>query len=64
MVDIKKVGMTPAERATFDNAAAGAVVNGQGVDDLMNALVEIGELIAEQEDALVELAGMIEEEGE
>lgn len=63
MIEVKK-GLSPAERAAFDNAAAGAVVNGQGVEDLMNALVEIGELIAEQEDALVELAGMIEEEGE
>ena len=60
MIEVNK-GLKPAERAELDNAAAGAVTNGAGIEDLMNAIVELGELFAEQDDALVELAGMIGE---
>lgn len=38
-----------------------AAKNALSIDDLMNALVELGELFAEQDDALVELAELIEE---
>lgn len=62
MVPINKVGLTPAERAALDNAAAGAVTNGMNIEDLTDALVELGELFAAQDDALVELAELIAEE--
>lgn len=58
MVDIIK-GLTPAERAALDNASAGVITNGASIEDLMNALVELGELFAEQDDALVELAELL-----
>ena len=61
MIEVNKVGLTPTERATLDNAAAGAVTNGLSIEDLMNAIVELGELFAEQDDALVELAELIGE---
>lgn len=53
--------LTPAERANLDNAHAGAEQNAMSIDDIMNAMVELGELFAEQDDALVELAELIEE---
>ena len=52
------------EKAALENAFAGSVTNAINVEDLMAAVVELGELFAEQDDALVELAGMITEEGE
>lgn len=60
MSTIKQNSMTPAERAAYDNAVAGVNLNGLNINDLMNALVELGELFAEQDDALVELAELIE----
>lgn len=53
--------LTPAERANLDNVRAGAEQNAVSIDDIMNAMVELGELFAEQDDALVELAELIEE---
>lgn len=47
------------EKAALEYAAAQAVKHEVNVDDLMNALVELGELFAEQDDALVELAELI-----
>lgn len=61
MVHVDKPGMTPANRAKLDNASAGTFQN-LSVEDLMNALVELGELFAEQDDALVELAELLVEE--
>ena len=49
------------ERAKLDNAQSGAVQNAINIEDLTNALLELGELFAEQDDALVELAELIEE---
>lgn len=60
MSTIKQNSMTPAERAAYDNTVAGVNLNGLNINDLMNALVELGELFAEQDDALVELAELIE----
>ncbi len=54
--------LSPAERAYLDNARAGAEKNALSIDDIMNAIVELGELYAEQDDALVELAGLVEGE--
>ena len=53
--------MNLADKATLENAFAGAATNAMNIDDVMNAIVELGELFAEQDDALVELASLIEE---
>ena len=60
MVNVNKSGLSPMERSELDNAAAGVFRN-VSVEDVMNALVELGELFAEQDDALVELAELLEE---
>lgn len=60
MSTIRQNSMTPAERAAYDNTVACVNLNGLNINDLMNALVELGELFAEQDDALVELAELIE----
>ena len=51
----------PSGRAQLDNAQSGAFQNATNIEDLTNALLELGELFAEQDDALVELAELIEE---
>lgn len=43
------------------NAIADSAQNNADMGDVMNALVELGELFAEQDDALVELAEIISE---
>lgn len=60
MVLIRKSGMTPKEKTDLENASAKAEQATANDEDIMAALVELGELFAEQDDALVELAGMIE----
>ena len=50
------------DRAALENAMAQIVVNTQKGADIENALVELAELFAAQDDALVELAEIIEEE--
>lgn len=50
------------DRAALENAMAQIVANAQKGDDIENALVELAELFAAQDDALVELAEIIEEE--
>jgi hypothetical protein len=50
------------DRAALENAMAQIVANTQKGDDIENALVELAELFAAQDDALVELAEIIEEE--
>lgn len=52
----------PALTALIDNLRARVGQNETNVDDITSALVELGELLAEQDDALVELAELIEEE--
>ena len=56
---MKKV-LNPSERAKLDNASAGVFLN-ISIEDLMNALIELGEMASEQDDAIVELAELIEE---
>ncbi len=58
---VKKRTLTPDQLARFENAAAAAEQNTVNIEDITSALVELGELFAEQDDALVELAGMMEE---
>lgn len=43
------------------NARADAHQNTVSIDDVMSAIVELGDLFAAQDDALVELAEIIEE---
>ena len=61
MVTIRKPGMSPAEKAALENAAANGEANAASIEDVMNAIVELGDLFAAQDDALVELASLIEE---
>lgn len=58
---VKKRTLTPDQLARLENAAAAAEQNTVNIEDITSALVELGELFAEQDDALVELAGMMEE---
>mgnify|MGYP000252310335 CR=1 FL=1 len=62
MVPINRSALTPAEKDALENATAGVAVNSINAEDLMSALVELGDIIAAQDDALVELAELIEEE--
>ena len=55
-----KTNLSPSERAKLDNASAGVFLN-ISIDDIMNALIELGEMASEQDDAIVELAELIEE---
>lgn len=50
-----------SDRAALENAMAQTVANTQKGVDIENALVELAELFAAQDDALVELAEIIEE---
>lgn len=52
--------LTPSEQAKLDNANAGVFPN-ISIEDIMNALIELGEMASEQDDAIVELAELIEE---
>lgn len=56
----EKNWMNLKDKATLENAFANSEQNALSIDDVMNAIVELGELFAEQDDALVELAGLIE----
>ena len=48
----------------IENATAKSEANSLSIDDVMSALAELGELFAEQDDAIVELAGLIEDQKE
>lgn len=48
--------------ADIENATAKSEANSLSIDDVMSALAELGELFAEQDDAIVELAGLIEDQ--
>ena len=56
---MKKV-LNPSERAKLENASAGVFLN-ISIEDMMNALIELGEMASGQDDAVVELAELIEE---
>lgn len=53
--------LTPLERAKLDNVAAGVAAGEVAQTDAEAALVELAEMIAAQDDALVELAEIIGE---
>ena len=59
---LKRIKLNPSDAADLENAAAGAANNAVNIDDLMSAVCELAELAAEQDDALTELAGLIEDQ--
>ena len=59
----KKAHDLEIQRKKLDANIQHTIENAGTIEDLLNALAELGELFAEQEDALVELAGLIEEGG-
>lgn len=61
MALVERNRMNLRDKAALEYAAAQAVAHGLSIDDIMNAIVELGELFAEQDDALVELAELIAE---
>lgn len=61
MALIKKKKLDLGILADIENANAGTVTNSVDINDIMTAIVEVGDLIAAQDDALVELAELIEE---
>ncbi len=61
MVPNNKTNLSPAEKAMLEYAAAGTETNSLTTEDVLNALAELGELFAAQDDAIVELAEMISE---
>lgn len=50
--------------ADIENAAAKSEANSSSIEDVMSALAELGELFAEQDDAIVELAELIEDQND
>lgn len=61
MALIKKKKLDLGILADIENANAGTATNTVDINDIMTAIVELGDLIAAQDDALVELAELIEE---
>ena len=60
---LKRKKLDLADLADIENAVAAAKNNSDAAEDIMGALVELGELFAEQDDAIVELASIIAEGG-
>ena len=60
---LKRKKLDLSTLADIENGAAGAEQNAVNIEDIMSALVEVGEIVAAQDDALVELAELIEESG-
>lgn len=58
---LKRKKIDLSTMADIENAVAGAEQNAVNIEDIMSALVEVGEIVAAQDDALVELAELIEE---
>lgn len=60
MVIRKKAHDLEGQRKKLDVNIQRTLANAENIEDVLNALAELGELFAEQEDALVELAELIE----
>lgn len=54
LVKRKKIDLSTV--ADIENAVAGTEQNAVSIDDIMTALVEVGEIVAEQDDAIAKLA--------
>lgn len=59
---IKKKLMSLSQQAQLEHALANSIANKDNIEDVTEAILELGEMIAAQDDAIVELAGMITEE--
>lgn len=58
---LKRRVLDLAEMAEIENTKITAAQSATNVEDLTLALIELGELVSNQDDALVELAELIEE---
>lgn len=56
---IKRKKMALHLMADIENAVASAEKNAVDIEDVMTALVELGDMMAAQDDAIVELAEII-----
>lgn len=54
--------MSLSQQAQLEHALANSIANKDNIEDVTEAILELGEMIAAQDDAIVELAGMITEE--
>lgn len=61
---VKRKKLDLSTLADIENGAAGAEQNAVNIEDIMSALVEVGEIVAAQDDTIVELAGLIEDQKE
>lgn len=61
MIPIKRSAMNAADMAKLENAVAKSNMNEANANDIMTALVELADMIATQDDALVEIAGLMAE---
>lgn len=61
MIPIKRSAMNAADMAKLENAVAKSETNELNIEDITNAIVELGDLFAAQDDAIVELAEIIAE---
>lgn len=59
LLERKKIALSIL--ADIENAVAGAGQNAINIEDVMNAIVELGDIVAAQDDAIVELAEIISE---
>lgn len=59
MALVKRKEMDLGTLADIEKAAAGTEQNAIDINDVMAALVELGDMMAAQDDALVELAEII-----
>lgn len=59
LLERKKIALSIL--ADIENAAASAGQNAINIEDVMNAIVELGDIVAAQDDAIVELAEIISE---
>lgn len=56
---LKRKKLDLSTLADIENGAAGAEQNAVDIEDVMTALVELGDMMAAQDDAIVELAEII-----
>lgn len=59
---VKRRTMGIKEQAELETALVTALSGAENAEDITNALVELAEMLAAQDDAIVELAELIEEE--
>ena len=58
---IKKKLMSLSQQAQLEHALANSIANKDNIEDVTEAILELGEMIAAQDDAIVELAEIISE---